>query len=99
MSDFFPLPYNVTNFQELMVYNNTITHDLFGVGILFTIFSIAFITMLPFGNKQSFVASVWLTSVISVFMWILQLVNPEIMVALAVITALGTIFLFRTREN
>ena len=99
MSDFFPYPGNLSTLQDIMVYNNTITNDLFGVSILMMVFGISFITMQNFGNKPSLVASLWITSVISIFLWVLQLISPDIMVALTVMTAMATIFLFRTREN
>jgi hypothetical protein len=72
---------------------------MFGVGLLVIIFSISFISMLQWGGKQSFVASIWITTVISIFLWIYQLVSPDIMLVLTVITALATVFLFRTKEN
>ena len=92
-------PYNVTSFQDLLIYNNTVTNNMFGLSILVIVFFISFFTMLKFGSKVSFASSMWLTTVVSVFLWILQLVNPDIMVVLTVITALSTVFLFRTREN
>ena len=96
---FFPLPYNVTSYPQLMLYNNTITNNMFGLGILAVVFFIPFITMLGFGQKQSLVTSLWFTTIMSIYLWTMQLVAPEVMVAMTVITALSTIFLFRTKEN
>jgi hypothetical protein len=90
---------NSRNFVDIMVCNNAITNNLFGVSILTMVFFISFISMLSFGQKNSLAASMWITTVVSVFLWGMQLINPEIMVALTVITALATIFLFRTKEN
>lgn len=89
----------ITNVQTLMQWNNTVTGDMFGLSILLMLFSISFLTMHGFGNKPSFVASIWLTAIASVFLWILQLINAEIMIGVIMITALASVFLFRTREN
>lgn len=89
----------VRSFQGLLICNNTITNNLFGSAIIIMVFFISFISMLPFGQKQSLAASLWLATVSSVFLWILQLLSADYMVLLTVITALSTLFLFRTKEN
>ena len=90
---------NVRDFQGLLIANNSVTNDLFGTSILVMIFFISFISMLPFGQKNSLAASLWITTLCSVMLWVLQIFNPDYMVLLTIITALATIFLFRTKEN
>ena len=99
MADFFPTANNLTGYDKLMQYNNLVTNDLFGVTILLIVFSISVISMYGFGKKPAFVASLWLTTVVSIFAWVMQIVSPDIMVMLAVVTAMASLFLFRTREN
>lgn len=99
MTDFFATPTNITSFMDLMAYNNSITNDMFGVAIIFILFSISFITMHGFGNRVSITGSLWFCSLISIFLWTMQLVSDNVMVVLTVLTALATLFLFRTREN
>jgi hypothetical protein len=90
---------SVRTFQSLLLCNNSVTNNLFGTGILLMVFFISFISMLGFGQKNSLAASLWLTTVVSVYLWIQQLFNPDYMVLLTVITAMVTIFMFRTKEN
>lgn len=99
MGDFFTLPTNVTNFQQLLIYNNSITHDLFGVSLLLTVFAITFVSTMGWPRGQNLVSSLWITAITSVFFWLMQLISSDIMVVLAILTALATVFLFRTREN
>jgi hypothetical protein len=99
MADFFPTASNLTGFDKIMQYNNTVTNDFFGVTLLMIVFSISFISLYGFGKKPAFVASLWLTTVISIFSWVMSIVSPDIMVMLAVVTAMASLFLFRTREN
>ena len=87
------------SFQAVMLCNNTVTNNLFGLSILLMVFSIAIITMLYAGVKQALAASLWLTTLVSMLLWVLQLISPDIMVTMTVITALSSVFLFRTREN
>jgi hypothetical protein len=99
------LPYNLTcftnsrTFTDIMYCNNGITSNLFGASIIMMVFFISFITMLPFGQKNSLAASLWISTVAGILLWGMNLVAPEITTALIVITALATVFLFRTREN
>ena len=101
MGDFFNLSCYQTSrsFQAVMICNNAVTNNMFGISILLMVFSIAIITMLYAGVKQALAASLWLTTLVSMLLWVLQLISPDIMVSMTVITALSTVFLFRTREN
>ena len=86
---------NVSDAGSLMIWNNTATHGMFGLALILILFSISFISMLGFGFKRSLTASLWLSSLTSVVLWVLQLVNADIMTAIILITGLSTIFLFK----
>lgn len=91
--------YAARDFVQVGVCNNAITNGVFGNGILLIVFFISFITMLSFGQKNSFIASLFITTLASVLLVIMQMVSADIMLLLTIVTALGTLLLFRTREN
>ena len=53
----YPLPTNVTGFDNVFQYANTVTNDTFGIIMVLTIVVIAFITMKNQSTKYAFMGA------------------------------------------
>lgn len=96
---YYELP-NLTNgMQDLLVYNNTVTGNLFSSMLLLTMFLILFIGFKARGyqSEKSFAGAIFPTTIISYLMMIIPgFLSPEITVILSMLTALSVIMLYRS---
>lgn len=88
---------NATDFVGLMNYNNSVSNQMFGNGILIMIFMIMFITLMGLigGPKKAFVVASWVTFMLSVPLAAIGVVNsayPIVLVALGCISILPLFF-------
>ena len=92
----FPSPTNVTSFNEIMRYGNMVASNSLGLMILVITFVVSFMAMrqgqaeIPGVNAKIFVASSFITMIMSVFLFIIGMVNDTIMYFCIVMVAIGT---------
>jgi len=90
----FPEP-NVTGFKEMFEYGNTVTGGLFGNGIPFLIFIIAFVALKRYPTLVSLASSSYITSALTIFLWLIGFVNRTVVLIFIVATAISTILLYK----
>jgi len=91
----YPVP-NATHFVELLQnVNASYTNNLFGMFILFAVFMIAFISLKNYPAETGFTTSAFLTTLAAIFLSIMELIAPEMVLIMTIITALSTLLLFR----
>lgn len=99
MQSVFPYP-NVSDYQELMQYNNTVTGNLFGPVLLLIIFMVCFIATK--GNRYStgtaFTFASFTTMISSALLAVLEIVSSEIILFLIIIVAISLFFLGRDNQ-
>ena len=99
---YFPYP-NVTNgFQDLLVYSNTVTNNLFSSLILLGIFLILFLSLKTRGvlSEKAFVSAAFATTLVSYIMVLIPgFLSPEIIVIMTMVTAISVLFLYKTGSS
>ncbi len=99
MQTIFQYP-NVSNYQELMQYNNTITNNMFGPVLLLIIFMVCFIATK--GNRYStgtaFTFASFTTMISSTMLAIIGIVSSEIILFLIIIVAISLFFLQKDNQ-
>lgn len=91
----YPNPTNLTRFYEFTDYANTVTQDAFGWGILFAAFLIAFLTLkASFSTAKSLATAGYITTILSIFFFILGLVGFYVMLIMILLTVVGSIMLW-----
>lgn len=82
------------------IYLNSVTNELFGTIMLFTFFVIL-ITGIKYGSRvptiHAFVTASFITTLISLFMLIIDWIGLPVLTAMIVITAIGGILLYFSR--
>ena len=92
----YPTASNVTSFVNIFKYGNMVSGDIMGILILIMTFSISFIAMragqseVPGVNAKIFLASSFITMVLSAFLMIMSVVNDLTMYFCIVLVAVGT---------
>lgn len=93
MPSVFPYP-NVSNYQELLQYNNAITGNMFGPVLLIIIFMVCFIATK--GNRYStgtaFTFASFTTMISSALLAVLEIVSSEIILFLIIIVSISLFF-------
>ncbi len=91
---------NISNYQELMQYNNTITGGMFGPVLLLIIFMVCFIATK--GNRYStgtaFTFASFTTMISSALLAVLEIVSSEIILFLIIIVAISLFFLGKDNQ-
>ncbi len=93
----FPLPTNnSTNLVEFWQYTNTVTDNLWGVSILFLVFTVIYLTLIQNNvqNDRAFNTSLFVTFVSSALLTAMGLVDISVTVLL-MITSVVSIYLLR----
>lgn len=86
---------NVTDFVGLFRHiNSELTSGMFGIFLLFGLFAIMFMAMIRFGPLRAFASSMYVVTIVSIFLSIMQIVTPEAILGCTILTALGTFLLF-----
>lgn len=84
---------NVSSVYDMMVYASDVTEGFFGVGVLFSIWSVLFIAFRRFGDDSAFAAASFITFVFSVLFRAMMLVDDIAVVFLVIASAFGVILL------
>ena len=91
-------PENLSTVFEITDFANEMTDYMIGPALLIAIFSITSITMLSAGRakEDSIVASLWITTISGMLLSLVpNMLNSTIVLGLAIVTALASVFLFR----
>lgn len=79
------LPENTTSMKGLVTYTNDITSGLYGLGILLSVFAVAFLYMRRTSNAvDSLIGSMFVTSMTSYFLFVLGVVKGMIPMSLTI---------------
>lgn len=88
-----PLPTNVTSIDEMLVYTNNVTEQLFGLTMLIVIFIISFSYMKQYYRTQEcLVASSFITMISTILFFIIGIV-PESYIIWTILLSIAAIFL------
>lgn len=88
---------NITTIYSAFEYANTVTENLFGAGIIFSIFTILFVVFRRYGSFNAFAASSFITFVLSVMLRGTGLIDDMFVVIFGVMTAAAIIVMTSTR--
>ncbi len=94
------LPDNVTDVMDIAQYNNEITQNMFGVGILFAVFLVMFV-ITGREARVSIPISLYITTVVGLFMAVPvpPLVGADIIATLIITDVIATIALYALGES
>jgi hypothetical protein len=90
----FPNVTNVTTYEGLLTYNNTVTDGMFGLFLIIGIFLVAFGATGQYRKEVSFTFASFITLVSAVLLSGLGVVGGHIVVICAVVAAGATLYLF-----
>lgn len=87
----YALPSNITGFNGMFVYVNSLTNNLFSTLIPVSIYAICFIYLKMGGERTSvsFTAAGVTSFIMSVLLWVVGFVSYQIVFILLVLTALS----------
>ncbi len=91
---FYDNPTNISSFDGLVAYNNTVTNGFFAIFMLAGVFLICFQATGNQRKEVSFAFSTFVTLISSIFFAALGLVGGHVVVVLAVLTAGAAAYLF-----
>lgn len=98
MSLLYETPSMANGFVSLLQWANTLTGNIFGPAVVGGFFFVMFISMKRFQTEKAFLASSFLTAMVAFFMFILQLVQIEI-VMICTIGTLAALFMSSKGEG
>lgn len=89
---------NETGLIGLMRYSNNVTNDIFGITLLFMIFSIMFVSFKArnHGTGESMGAASFVSMVSSVFLWIINVVPDYSIIVTTILTVISIIIMGRS---
>lgn len=91
---------NMTTPVDLFIYANTVTGGMFWTLILFATFIISFGTLRStYSNQISFATTSFFTGILAIFLFILELISPEVMVINMVLAISGVILLLFSKPK
>lgn len=89
----YPEPTNITDFTGFFEYANTVTNNGACIGILIAFFIVSFIAMKVFQTERAVLASMFLTTLVSIFFTVLGLVSSKVMVVCIILTGFALLHL------
>ena len=93
---YFPQP-NSTGIIDILRYTNVVTDNHFGELLMLSIFVMTYITMVRFGVERALTVSAFLTAVISYFLSIFGLINPQLIAIPTILVIISVLFLNKER--
>lgn len=86
---------NVTTFYDSILYANEATNNLFGNGLVFTIWTIFFIIFRRTTRSDiaAFASASFVTLVLSSILWAVGLVDESMLLILGVLTGASVVFM------
>ena len=97
ITDWFEYPTNYSNGTSVdglgtfVQWANSTIGNSMGLGIILVIFSMSFGGALISGTKKALMVSGFITSILSIYLWRLGMINPVVIITLIIITIVGAI--------
>jgi len=91
-------PTNYTTFAGLLQYSNIVTSGWFAPVILFSIFTIMFISMNRYPTISAFSAASFITATVAVLFYMMDLVSIFILFISIVAVSVGAMMQFSTKR-
>ncbi len=98
----FDYPYNLTGPYELVAFANTLVNNMLGLALIVIIFGVTFLSLKDgkHNTADCMVATLWITTLSGALMSYLPgMLDGQIVLLLAVVTALATVFLWRSQSR
>lgn len=93
---YFDYPTNLTDFNQTLHYVDNVTDNMFGVAILLIIFTISFMALKSrYPTESALPSAMFTTTLISIFLWLLEILPAEAPPILALVTAFSVVLAFR----
>ena len=96
MADIFTFPTNMTEVVDILPLASDITGGFLGILILILLGAVTFMVTSTFSPKQGFVATGFVVTIASFFLWLLELISTDIlwiMVAFFVVLIVMSFFI------
>lgn len=90
----FDAPTNVTNFVTWMQYNNTVTDNMFGIGILVMLFIVVFIAFKQYETEQAFASACFISLIASIMLRVVGLVGSNVVLVFVILSAISAVLLY-----
>lgn len=92
----FSLPENLTSMSQIFSYTNNLTDGSLGITIVMAVFVVAFVSVRFSGNElsRSLVGAMAITTFISIFLRILNLLSDVFFIPMIILTALGVLVIY-----
>lgn len=92
----FDNPSNLTDINKTLYYVNDVTDNMFGVAILLIVFTISFMALKSrYPIESALPSSMFTTTLISIFLWLLGILPAEAPPILGLMTAFSVVLTFR----
>lgn len=93
---YFDYPTNFTDFNQTLNYVDDVTGNMFGVAILVIVFTISFMALKSrYPTESALPSAMFTTTLISVFLWLLEILPPEAPPILALMAAFSVVIASR----
>ena len=93
---YFDYPSNLTDMNKTLHYVDTVTEHMFGVSVLMIVFCIAFFALKSrYPTESALPSSMFTTTLISILLWLLEVLPADVPPILALITAFTVVLAFR----
>lgn len=87
----FPIPANLTGFQQMAMYTNTVTNNKFGLGIMIAVIIIFFSFMVSrFGWRSALGSTAFISAILAILLRFSSLIDDTIM-TVVILLAFGSI--------
>ena len=83
---------------DIAKYNNSLMNDMFGIGILLSLFLILLMIMSLYNSKVAIQSSLFITSVLGMMFAVVGLIGAHISVILFIITAASIALLWSDKK-
>jgi hypothetical protein len=99
ITDFdYPVPTNITRVEDLFTHANSLTNDMFGVGLLLLIWVVAFTGFKGYYNSESaFASASFITAISSVILFGLEIVSATYL-TITILLLVIAVFLFGRKK-
>lgn len=84
---------NVTSMSTYLTYPNTVTGGMFGIALVIVIFVICFVSLRAYPPRQSFPASMFITTVLTALLRIIGVVGDPVLLLMLIGTAIVAVLM------
>jgi hypothetical protein len=84
----YDLPTNITTYTGIGTYLNSISNDMFGLLLIFSIFIISFMSLRNYHLTINLMVTSWMSLIASLFMWTMGWANWGVALLFAITTGI-----------